>query len=497
MPELVDVAGLAPQPLPELVTAMTALFAPDVETAESVAPMVLELAIGMASAGTHPARAALDGILAIVASGRELNFESGIQRQQSKTVNDSWWSAKRLAIAVLGSQLAAAGSRIARLIGPGVLGSYRNFGIPGAPSLDETYFERASLYIEWQRKGLCLCLGETSAEHERKAERHYLRKWRPGRRDSASNRLTDASDLALWFRTWVIGQQKSDVERPGGRRALHSKSFETGLFYRHFLPSLEDVSLILLIDEVLEEQCTELHCSRAYQRAYRVRRTDTVADTSIRAGDRQCLQGSDHDLDYSRPPRYRTREMIILSAVRESGTHRRYGQLSWDVDLGRWQFVAGRGSRRWLPLPHGRAYKNLMKRGEALANRFRPPVIAWSPAERTRNANRESLPTGLSPDDRAQGAQIPADARRILDTELVEKTGPGGAEALKRVIEALLPTGLIAFDPSCSCCMQRSAMPEGDDPQEDYTGQDYCSIRLEQVVVGYLLERGVNMSGER
>lgn len=464
--------SLAPDDLAHVVAIL--LRPSDAAPVSDVAAATAELALGMVGDGTPVAQAALDSVVAVVCSGDPVL--AGGNQELAAAAAATWTVASRIGAAMLAHQLAAGASRLMATVGPGVVGATDSFRSgPDATPVQDRYLASASIYIDWQQHGECRCLGPKAAQHRKRAPRHHLRDWKPGQRDSGGNR-SDAPDLALWFRTWVVGQQEADdALKTGEPKALLPKALEAGLLYRHFLPHLPTASLTLVIDEVLEERCVEAQCDGFAKRAYRYTSSDRVEPRLL--GTRRCRVDTSHPLDFTRPPSSRAREMIILSRLSPRASHRRYYGLGWDAAAERWEFVSTRGATRWLPLPHGEAFRRLLTRGAATS-----PAWAESAALRATPSPDSNIarigPVG------ADSASLPIDESVYsrIQRAISDRSIPG-RQLLESIVELLRPTGLIDLDPWCSCCTETETSDSGDQSLVRTSERDYCATQLEDIVM--------------
>lgn len=475
--DVVTAAGLHSLPLDALVEVVAAVLQPPAaEAAPDVVRVATTLANGMEKAGTPGAEAALDAVTAVVCSGHPVM--AGGDEGRSAAAAALWTVPTRLGAAMLAQQLASGAARLLAMVGPGVVGAHDVYESGSAGrDLQDSYLASASAYIDWQQHAECHCLGQETAQHRSRAPRHHLREWRPGQ-FAADGKPIDAPNLALWFRTWVIGQQEADDRfTSGGTRALLPKALEAGLLYRHFLPHLPSASMSLVIDDVLEERCAAEHCPGAGKRAHRYTSQDHVPRYLF--GSRRCLVDASHPLDFTRPRSSRAREMIVVSRDGLRASHRRFRRLGWNAHEYRWEFVATDGVTRWLPLPHGEAFRRLLSRGAAVSKGWTQPVVAW----RADSRDREEPPSSSAPSVDRETALVLDEGLSAAIRHVLAQPSMTGLQVLDNLVDLLRPTGRIKVDPWCSCCTVTGHSQSHEESLVLNAERDYCATKLEDIVL--------------
>lgn len=491
--DVVRVACSEPVSLALLVEGVASLLAP-VDTASTpVADAALEFAQGMIAVGTTAPRSALDAVLAVVASGHPALAGAGSGREAIAVAAALWDVATRIAGAVLARQLAAGGARLSATIGPGVLGAMPvtvpTQDLEGNPigsavgrgrdrgatdgELSERYRAAAARYIQWQQYRVCLCRGRDAATHR---GRHHLHQWRPGTRTGE----TQAKDLSLWFRTWVMGQQRAADGLP---TAPWPKALEQGLLYRHFLPSQPEASIGILVGEALEERCTVVGCAGRDSRAHRIGPEEQASRSAI--GTRRCPQDSSHDLDFNW--KERSRHLVIVRLPTGPFSHQQFAHLAWPKGVKVWEFVDRGGVTRWLPLPHGSAFTRLRGRGAATRPGWQPTTPVTTMPHRSLDEEIPGEPAESHPPPHTPVvadvdiASLPPEVEAVLD-ELRGNHGPGAAAVLRRAVDLLLTAALIDIHPDCDCCGRAGRSGAAPWARPARTDISYCERRLEDLL---------------
>ncbi|MGH9124724.1 MAG: hypothetical protein ACRDZ8_08355 [Acidimicrobiales bacterium] len=431
-------------------------------------------AAGMASntrQRTSPAVAALDAVLALVATGDPaLNRAHRQPDVSAATLAQSWPEANALLAALLADCLAEVAVVLVERFGPGTIGSLVPpelahlgrgpvFGREARhlrATLASGLLDHAAFYLGWQQHRTCQCRpGECTPT---KLPTHHLHAWRPGP-------SREAADLSTWFRTWAGGSRR--------RGELTRGAYDESVFYRHAAWTLPGTSIDVLVGEVLSEVCVVPTCDKFGTLAHRVTTRD-AADAAKRTT-RICPADQDHDLDFAR--KRRSREMLFVG--QDASSHRLYDHLAWEASRQRWFFGSRQGNARWVPQPPGPAFQHLRSRSPSVEAACMP-TVPYVRRECPSDWGPRPEPETAVPLDEQLLAQLAA-----LIEEAVHASVPSG-EPLLGVVAALRPTGAIDLYQWCQVCAC-AAPAEG--------ARDYCESALEQAVQWWAEHRPVEGRG--
>jgi hypothetical protein len=349
--------------------------------------------------------------------------------------------------------------------------------------LDVAYRAAAERYVGWQQQQVCHCglVGRPCPPDT--TPKHHLHRWTPGAPKQARN-------LAEWFRTWVVGQQRSNQLKPGG--------LEGGIYFRVFLRR-PGTPVRLYIGETLTETCVQEGCEGGKA----LRLTASMPVAVGRRRQRACPHAVDHDLDFALPPEKRTRELVFVGPRDRS--HQQYEDLRWDRGAQRWSFVEHQANTntRWLPLPHGPAWDHLCSRPVASQSGWTAPVLPDPDDERYADSVDDAPPAAAA-DDRLgagplSGSQPPADLT-VLDVavspalvnsvvDVLDHT-EDPAERFAEWVELLEPVGVIDAGLSCQSCKACTSYgptfyghpPDDPDRRVEPAGRRHCPDKLNEVM---------------